>query len=515
MSFGRDKQHPEPAALHAYAAGEVDPVERSSIRSHVEDCASCRLQVVQIEGALSLFADMGAVDLDDLSWRRLEQRVRTELDQPVPTRANVFHRMWQPVAMAGVVVAALLVWFAPRPGPVVRVATPVAKVNVPTLKSGHAPFELRLASGPQLVLSGHAQVRVTDETEDRVRLALDEGQLHVRLIGDYQTEGHVELVTPEFHITASAGDFQVGYWADEAYIDVVAGPIHVEGRSFSGRQILRTGERRIIRRPADPCEPGTAGCELAAPAERAAAPKPTPKRAQRVAPAAKTPGPKSEKAALDVPAAPTVRELESAGGADPSPATVEVTVEAPKSNTTVEVVAPDRDPLTVRYERAQALFYRENQAEHAITLAESIVTTGGERQEVALAWRLLCDAYIATSRPDDAVKACESVLATEPDRERQRPTHRLLASLYADQVGDCDKAIEHFSAVIVFGRASMLDDAAHIGRARCAIEVGNLELARRDIELLETRRNRLQIPAVLDDLIQSLRARDVNAPKSE
>jgi hypothetical protein len=111
------------------------------------------------------------------------------------------------------------------------------------------------------------------------------------------------------------------------------------------------------------------------------------------------------------------------------------------------------------------------------------------------------------------VEACQRWLSVEPSAARAREIHRRLAHLYADRLGRCGDALDHFGALIVFGRASLLDEDALLGRARCALELGDLDLAALDLSVLEGQGNRVARRAEASALRRRLDAQ--RTPKGE
>lgn len=166
--------------------------------------------------------------------------------------------------------------------------------------------------------------------------------------------------------------------------------------------------------------------------------------------------------------------------------TTEVVIEAPKP----------ADPIAERYKAASKAFYEERNAEKAIQLAESIraETEGQSRPERQQAAVLLCDAWVTVRKPKAAVEACARLLNTPPNPELDRPIHYTLATLYRTQLKDCPRAIHHYNQVIVFGRANVADDDIRLFRAKCALEIGDLDLAARDLEILQDKVRQLARP---------------------
>jgi hypothetical protein len=72
--------------------------------------------------------------------------------------------------------------------------------------------------------------------------------------------------------------------------------------------------------------------------------------------------------------------------------------------------------------------------------------------------------------------------------------------IYRTQLNDCKKALSEFEAVIVFGQGGLLNEQARLGRAACALELGDLDTAAREISILEARSAHLSLRSELSEL---------------
>lgn len=491
MSLTSD--HIERAILHAYAAGDLDPARRSAVSAHVEACAACSADLTAIRGLLSALAECTPPNLDDLKWRRIEQAVGLDLEREARAKiSRPQHRWWMPGISAAAAAAAVLLVLTLLPRePTTPSEPPIPRragtTMVSAVESGATPFEVTLASGRTLELSGHARVEILEDSAEGARLHLQHGQLSVR--APQRVAGaRVDLEAPGFTVLADSRDFSVGFWASETFVRVRHGSVRVDGAAFGGSTIVEAGGSKIVRQTQAATVEG--GPESGASSTHVAAPRGS---------HAVSSGPP----ALAVPATPRARPLTRL--ASPSAAqTAARHAPEPSADTRVEVIAPVRDPIRDRFVQASRALYEDDDPIRAIELADLVVLRAGERPEARDALELLCQAHIAASQYERAATACTRLLELEPKTERARATHRRLGTLYGEHLSDCSRAVDHYTSAIVFGVTTMLDEGAVLGRARCYVELEKLDFAARDVDFLEQRGRRLARRAELDELKKAL-----------
>lgn len=475
-------RHLDDARLHAYVAGEADPAERAVVEAHVDACEHCREALGRVGAVVGLIRRVAPVEPDELSWRRMQARVRERLEADAESAGlatiDLFMgRRWVSAAVAAVAAVALLVWFAPRGerrAPDDRNAPEVAAV-VPaaqTVTSGDAPMAVKLASGAELELAPKSRVVAPPPSSDGPDLELEMGELAVRLPDRPSDERPYRVRTPAFSTSAKSKDFTVGYRADGYLVDVRDGVVDVEGKAFGGTDRVKQGERREIRVPKAPAR---------TPAKTAVTPKP-----------ARAPVEPLAKDEAVEPTEPVVRSSEG--------------------ETSVQVLAPD-DPVTAAWRAASRAYYRDRDLDAAIAHAEVVIRTGDRRAEVRLAKRLICDARIALEQPNQAVQACRELLDGEKRDEELRNIHYMLATIFRTQLSDCRRAVEHYEQVLVYGRTALLDDEARLFRAQCALALGDLQTAQADIRALAPHAARLSRPGELRALQKRLE--EALAPQEE
>lgn len=481
-SWFQGKHLPE-ASLHAYVAGEVDPPSQAAIKAHLSACEECQGRLGRVRVVQGLFRGMAPKEPDELAWRRIRERVRATLESDAaPDSAHTIDllmgRRWLPAALAAVAAIAVVVVFLPHkqrgpaPAPPVVASAPAAaptttepNTEAQVITSGPAPLELTLASGASLKVAAQSKVVSEAPTGPKVSLTLESGALDVSLPHRPAEGESFEVHTPGFVATARSTDFSVGYRADEFSVEVREGEVDVEGPAVGAKKTVTEGER-------------LAGS--------------TRGRAPRAAEG-------KDKVTARAPSRTPSRPAPEAEG--PSPESHPI-VSSSEGETTVVVEAVPLDPVAEAWRQASEAYYQHKDLDRAIERALVVQRAVG-RPEARLAQQLLCDAYISKAQPVEAIDACR-VLLQGAGADEARTIHYTLGTIYRAQLKDCRRAIEHYNQAVVFGRATLLDDEVRLFRARCALEIGDLDLAWRDVTTLNGRAGRLARPAELEALKQRL-----------
>lgn len=467
MRFGsRSNGHPSRETLHATAAGEVDPVQRAAVLAHLKGCPACASNYRQVEGMLSQFKAMEPPPVDDLSWARMSRRIMSELEAraSAPPPAPLWAARIFPAALATALAVALVVWFTPRALP----PPPVAQhLPNPAITAGAEPFEFTLQSGVSLRLGEHAQIRIQSGAE-RLRIELLSGELAVNQPRDAAA---LEFRTPELSAVAQGAAFTVSYLSQESTIRVEHGRVELAGEG--GPTIIPPGQRRSFRRGA----------------MRPVAAEPSPIASVEPAPVA-------------APAVPALRRPKVT--AEPSIAPLGHASVEGQTEVVMEAPAAE-DPVAERWRSAVQAF-DSGEAETAIRLAHDVVLLGRGRPEERDALDLLCTAELTMGAADKAVVACEALIGVEPGAEPRRLLHHRVANIYRVKLHDCAHALPHYDQTIVFGGTSLIDDEALLGRAECALELGKLDVAARDLRAVGGRSERLVRKSTYDTLLSRLEA---------
>lgn len=469
--FGRD-EHPEDARLHAWMKGELGEAEGAGISAHLSTCDDCKARIARLEPLVEGLESLGEGDLDDLSWQRIAQAVKRELETPKrPSLAPVvpfWGQRWVSGVLVTAAVVALFVWGSPplRMGPREAESPPGA-----TLVSAERGYSVRLPSGVELSLAPDTRVRL-GRSEAAASLFLELGQVELLVPESIELPaGGFEVRAPAFRVSARSGQLRIGYWAREYFVEVEKGEAKLRPEGQSEVVQVHSGERRTVHLMSGPIASKVSERHPnETPPVRETAPEPRPEAATPVA---------LEPASPRLPSRPE----------RPSPAvekSVEVVPVPPREETHVEVIPPPEDPIREQLLEANRAFYEARDVARAVALAEEVVKTNAPRPEVRLAYALLCEAHLALRQPEPAVAACEQQLLREVDPEEKREVHLKLGSILRTMLSRCPEAIRHYSETIVFGRVSLKDTEARLGRAICALEVGDLALAERDLDLLST-----------------------------
>jgi hypothetical protein len=471
-----EDQHLPEASLQAYVSGEVDPPAQAAMKAHLSACEICQERLGRVRVVHRLFQGMIPKEPDELAWRRIRERVRAQLESDAHPEAHTIDlflgRRWLPAGIAALAAVALLVWFAPQhsraPKPEAPIAIapplvePIEHEEAQTVTSGALPLELTLASGESLRLAEHTRVTAAPG-EGSVELRLESGDLDVTLPRRPSAESPFKVTTPVFNASARSSDFSVGYRAHEFSVTVRDGEVDVDGPSVGHRTVV-VGER-------------LEGVVEETSAKVAVRPK-------KLAPKKAIEAPAIDAPLAETPSEPTQFSSSSEG------------------ETKVEVVETPLDAIGEAWREASEAYYQRRDLGRAIERAKVAASARG-RPEGRLARQLLCDAYIAKSQPTEAVEACGALLDGATGEE-SRSIHYTLATIYRAQLADCRQAIVHYNQAVVFGRATLLDDEVRLFRAGCALEVGDVDLAWRDVNALDGRAGRLARPAELEALKRRL-----------
>lgn len=421
----------------------------------------------------------------------------------------------------------------PRGGPAVL----AAEVNrSAVVRSGAAPLRLETRSGHRVELTSFTEVVVPEPDARPLRIELDHGGLTVSSLSPPPGLGRppeaLVIRTPELFAFAKSRDFAISYRAGRHRLEVWQGHVDVEGERVSER--VSAGSTRFFVAPelqGGPAEPAlpsiarlreggprsavsrgqsehraetsTPGSPAATSTELRATVAPRrPASAREEAPAA---GPavgteevEGSEAASGAPASagdstrpdgappggPRFRDAEGgAGSARPDPAT------RVDPETRVDRLGSTLTAAEQALAEARQAWFVDRDVLAAVELSERALALSTERDGhlAAGAANLLCDAQVSLRGGAEAVAACLRYLELERDIERRRRIHYRLGVVLRDQLEDCARAMDHFAKALVFGGRSRFDDVARLRRAECAIELGELDLARSDLEVLSER----------------------------
>lgn len=467
--FGKGR-HPEDASLHAWMTGELSGAEGAAISAHLSSCSDCQARVAKMEPVLEGLHGLAERDLDDVSWQRIAQAVKRELETPkrpsLAPGSAVWAQRWVSGVLVTAAVVALFVWGSPplRLAPKDGEGPPGAN-----LASGERGYSVRLPSGVELMLAPDTQLRL-GRSEATPSLFLELGQVELLIPESIELPaGGFEVRAPAFRVSARSGRMRVGYWSREYFVEVDEGEAKLRPEGKGEVVTVQSGERRTVHLMSGPSASRI-------PERRAEPQAPVRVRAEAPVPEA----PSAPPSALEAPAARPEAPARSGAAAPPA----DPSAEAPSAETQVEVIPPAPDPLRDKLLEAHRAFYEGRDVARAITLAEEVAATDAPRPEVRLAHALLCEAHLAERQPERAASACEAQLQRETDPEELREIHLKLGTIQRTLLRRCRDAIPHYSEAIVFGRVSLIDTEARLGRASCALELGELALAEQDLGLL-------------------------------
>lgn len=469
--------------MQAFVAGEVNPARRAAFEAHLQSCPACRARHDRVQGIHRLLSAVVPVDLDELAWRRVQTKVRSQLQDEVrdapSTLDLVLGRRWWTAGLVAAAAVAVLVWFAPvlRPQPSEPQPQTTTQLAVRRVHARQAPVDLVLSAGVELELGAQGRLEVLPVENFAPKLILVSGALRVRDFRPPALGRPIRLQAAPFTVEAQRSDFVITTLADGAEVQVHRGTVQV--RPPSG--------------PAVTVAPGTARrfFTTAAQAQAEVAPAPSPKVAVR------RPSPSAAPSAAPAPAETPAAVVLAAPAPAPAPTETRVEVELP------------RDPRARLLLQAEHAYYQDHDLDRAIRLAIQVRGGGPKGPAYWAATELLCQAYTANSQADLAVQTCGEQLQRPMHEASRRKLHQQLAEIHRTQRRDCASAIKHFNQVLVFGRTTPLDDNARLLRAGCALKVGDLTLAERDLAQLEastTFRRQSALQRLRDELSASRQA---------
>lgn len=464
---GRDR-HLSDEVLQAFVAGEVDPARRVAFGAHLEACAACRARHDHVRGIHRLMRAIITPDLDELSWRRMQTRVRAQLEDEAGTAPTTLDllvgRRWGTAGLAAVVAVALLVWFAPgrSRAPADTELPPSSRWAVRQVFAREAPVDLVLGAGVEVELGARGRLELPANADhDSAPLTLIAGDLRVRDLRPPATGRPIRVEVAPYYVSATHADFVVTRLALGAKIAVQRGEVRV---AREGREVQRigAGTQQILGPP------------IEGPALAVAGPAPSPLRpaARRASvPSGMNPAPAPD---AEQPVLAPVPPAD----ARPDPAA------APLPETDVQIEAP-ADPVTRRLAEARQAYFEAGDLKRAIQACNEVRTAAEGRSEYWEATDLLCQAHTALAESDLAVARCTELLQSPLPDHRRRTLHQQLAEIHRTQRGDCAEAIKHYNQVLIFGHSTPLDDNTRWLRASCALEIGAITLAERDLAQLE------------------------------
>lgn len=171
----------------------------------------------------------------------------------------------------------------------------------------------------------------------------------------------------------------------------------------------------------------------------------------------------------------------------------------PKQGETTVVRIGPRDAYLDQMQAAHLAFAAGQAAEATAASLAALEIAGDDRVRSFAAIELGCEASIAASDFQTAVRLCARILEHD-NPERVRTAHFVLGNLHRLHLGDCREAITHYTKAILQGADSLFTHEARRFRAECAIEVEDVGLADLDLDILEARPGLLSRSGELEQL---------------
>lgn len=463
--------HYEAAVLHSFVKDELSLSLTREISAHIQDCEDCQASCAFVRDGFKLLLDDGVPDLDPMAWRRIE--VQLDRKRKAQTDAHLiggfgWSSWWTRPSIwltAGSLTLAALfgVWTLKRPSvPAIELVTKSIPVTLKTpleTKARAKGHDLILDSGRKLIVRGTPGTKLVQKQGEIPVFRLEKGELQVtEVIGANDIRKPLGLRAPGFRATARSSEFAVRYWARSVELEVGQGSVNVETPK-SEFQTVESGQMaKIDLASVDKTQKSSSSSQ-----ERKG------KGANRA----------SQRAA---------------------------DFKDPMTDTEVDVIPPERSPLDTLWILASQAYYGRGETTDALVAAKKILATGSpDDRQYLQALNLLCEASISLEDGKSACYYCEKALSFERVSESRRSLHRRLGLVYREMMGDCQKAIEHFSKALVFGDTSLLDEQTVLGRAQCAYALGDYALAESDLNLLAQRGQNLIRKNEVSDLSQLLK----------
>ena len=480
--------HVESSLLQSYAKQELEPIAKEQIETHLAACDKCSARLDHVVSGLTMLSEAEIPEFSALDWRRIEIQVSRRLQERSFIPPN---RLWNlldglkagPLVLgtAATLALSLVVWFSTstqsqlssdNPIPE-KVALAPAQNNVVLAPTRN----IMLASGRQFEVRGAGLRAISDSVSDMPVFEFGAGALQVTEIKrSSEPVSPLGLMAVGFKATAHSSEFTLRYWANSVEVEVAEGQIQIHTPKSQSSEVAR-GE--IKRLNLDSIET----------TKKIVEPSPSTNAAPAVV---------AEKRVL-------TRDLTP----KPPPKVFAPKVQAQFD---IEVIPPKKDQISTLWETAREAYYGSADiargVEPALRLLELAHPGEGViRAEYGGALNLLCAAYIASDGLQEATRFCEQALNIEKVAEKRRTLHARLGRLYGGLGQNCQRAVEHFTKALAFGKTSILDEGTVLGRARCALELGDNELAEKDLSQLFSRGPKLVRKKEAEALLESLKRR--------
>lgn len=518
MGSGPQNKHPADEVLHALIAGDLDQGRRSAVEAHLRSCERCRDAQLRVAAVTRLFPQL-VQQPEEARWTDLaaavQARLQRELAGPSTTyelRPSAFGR-FAPVA-AVLAAAAVLLFVAGGPKGLLSPAgsdasdparlTPLARNGV----SGGRPAPEQGDAAPGPALGAWLALRGAPVTSPLICAEVEEPGALVAGAGLRAATRDAFMLQFEANRCA-LGDGRLA--ALEGLTGPDAGAWARAARGSDAQAVSEVAAREAVAREAVASAHGVAARDGVRGVRDAAgrAGRDTREGQALRAQAAVEP---QVAAATGAPAAQVPGARQDTGAA-PAVARRGVEHSSFEGETRVSVETSMRDPIAEKWEAASRAYYVDHDEPRALALADEIVEEGGDRREVTYAQEMRCEAYIGRGETARAVESCNALLAREGDPEAARTVHYRLATIYRVQLKDCRDALQHYNKAMVFGRATLLDDQALAGHAECALELCDIEGAKRDLLLLARHTSFVATSERVQDLKR--RVEDADRPSSK
>ena len=439
-------EHPELAELHALARSECTEQEAKALRSHLESCPDCARQFAWIRDGLEVLARPTEPDFNEVQWQAIENRLMNRLEKEQESSVTTWSSRPAFAIFSGASLAAalLLLFWVSRDLPTEISTSPSKSQSIattsPVSPSGESDSASSLTAKTVQVdervflVSGSAPYNFSKDDSDLATepiLRFQTGELHVREIMKEKNQAKdLALKTDGFTAVARSKDFRLRNLAERLTVEVADGEVVITA-PLNSVKTIKDGQRADVKIMSS----------------------------SRIAKDQVKPTPRPTRDVVDERVT-SERDTQ-----------VEV-IPPPVDSTSLSPISPKANSLTV---------------EIAMRWVSAYPSQAPQHQE---ALQYLCDTYIERQQGPDARIYCEKAFQQTSEPMRRYELNRKLGFIYKELLGDCTAAILYLSKALAVGNKSpIFSDPIRLARAECAIEIGQTELAKNDLEALRQNRD--------------------------
>ena len=466
--------------------------------------------MIERVGSVQNWLNLPIPEPDELSWRRIEARLQKHVEaieendlKLARTRLSTVDiirgRRWFTAGIAAVIVVALFVVFSTqesyRKATLTNSFRPTFDDQAAIVHSGAAPMSIEVG-GYRVEMTSGTELVVPSPGHEPLIVELDHGRIDVW--GPPEVDGPVPLIirTPVQTFWASSRDFSIIYRAGHreivevrsGHVDtqpsgqrISAGQLHefhsqhrveaAEPRLHSITQLRTAGHQHALSQSDEPLKAkkgSTRSAQGGSHKLTAGAGELTTERFAR------KPMPQSlRQQSIKTPVEPRSESVQD-----------DVTIGTSQPPAEVTALDPVRSPLEQHWADMQRAWYSERDANQTLAFGYKILELDPRPVMSASVLGLICDAQVSLRAGHAAARDCRKLLDYIKDSVRRRRIHFTLATIYRNQLSDCKTAITHYGRAVLLGGRGRFNETVRLGRAECALELGDIAQASTDLAVL-------------------------------